>query len=148
MEKVCSSMSLQQSQHCPLARSGSGKQRSPSSFHGRCCDSCPLCSLVWPGGVSWRGPLFCHLRQDTTLLWEGLSFWHLHRLWETKAARTFRHMHLCTTAVGINKDKRNTVKLCQTGTLSLKVTQVSVYSYCWRSFPPFQLLTIFSPWLV
>lgn len=72
----------------------------------------------------------------------------LHRLWETKAVRTFRHMHLCTTAVGINKDKRNTAKLCQTGTLSLKVTQVSVYSYCWRSFPPFQLLTIFSPWLV
>lgn len=42
--------------------------RSPGMCWGRAAQPC----LEWC--VSWRRHLFCHLRQDTTLLWEWFSF--------------------------------------------------------------------------
>ena len=91
-------------------------------------DRAELHNLVWHGVVLWRRHLFCNLRQDTTLLCECFSFRQCNA--DCEKQMQSGPSNICTTAIEINKDKRNTAKLCHVGTLSLKVTQVSVHGYC------------------
>lgn len=107
----------------------------PVHFLGRTTErSC----TTWSGVVSSCGEDTCFVSSDKTLYFSVSAF-----LLDSDCEKQMQSgpLDICTTAIQINKDKRNTAKLCYLGTLSLKVTQVSVCGYCWRRFPSFPITT-------